>query len=105
MRLGEYTSHTIFEAITSALKYTYKPPPTYKYGFWEVIRLIGEWKANMKKIHTSLGVVYGRVNVQVAEQVHVPWLNVCPKKSMVARKRIPYDCLWFDSGVVPGGYR
>ena len=40
-------SRTIFEGITSALKYTYKPPPTYKDGFWEVRRLIDEWNMNM----------------------------------------------------------
>ena len=42
-------SRTIFEAITSALKYTYKPPPTYKDGFWEVRRLIDECNANVDK--------------------------------------------------------
>ena len=52
MRLGEYMSHKIFEAITSALKYTYKPPPTYKYGFWEVRRLIDKWNKKMEKKST-----------------------------------------------------
>ena len=104
MRLGEYTSHTIFEAITSALEYTYKPPPTYKYGFWEARRLIDEWNENMeKKLHAILGVVSGRFNDQVSERVHMPWPPVHPKKSMVVRKRIPYNCLWFDTGVVPDG--
>ena len=41
--------HTRFEAITSALKYTEKPPPTYNDGFWEVRRIIDEWNANMEK--------------------------------------------------------
>ena len=40
---------------------------------------------------------------QVAEQVHVPQLHVHPKKSIVIWKRIPYNCLWFDAFVVPGG--
>ena len=34
MQLGGYMSRTIFEAITSALKYTDKTPPTYKDFFW-----------------------------------------------------------------------
>ena len=42
MRLGKCMSRTRFEAITSSLKYTDKPPPTYKDGFWEVRRLIDE---------------------------------------------------------------
>ena len=53
--------------------------------------------------HSSLGVVSGQVNVQVAEQVHVPQLHVRPKKSMVIQKRIPYGCLWFDADVVLDG--
>ena len=34
------------------LKYTDKPPPTYKDGFWEVRRLIDEWNASMDKHFT-----------------------------------------------------
>ena len=49
MRLGEYMMRTRFESIKSDLKYTYKPPTTYKGGLWEVRRLIDEWNANMDK--------------------------------------------------------
>ena len=56
-----------------------------------------------KKLHAILGVVSGRFNDQVSERVHMPWPPVHPKKSMVVRKRIPYNCLWFDTGVVPDG--
>ena len=57
------------------------------------------------KITCQLGCCSGQVNVQVVEQSHMSWLNVCPKKSMVVWKRIPYDCLWFDAGAVPDGER
>ena len=46
-------SRTRFKAFTSALNYKYKPPPTYKDGFWEVRRLIDEWNANMEKKTTT----------------------------------------------------
>ena len=52
MKIGEYMSRTRFEAIILALKYTDKPPSNYKDGFWEVIRLIDEWKSNMDKHFT-----------------------------------------------------
>ena len=55
MRLGEYMLRTKFGAFKSALNYTDKPPPTYKDGFWEVIRLIDEWNANMKKSSCQVG--------------------------------------------------
>ena len=54
-----------------------------------------------QNIHTILGVVSGRINVQVAEQVNVSRIHVRPKKAMVVQKLIPYNCLWFDVGVVP----
>ena len=55
IRLGEYMLRTIFEAITSSLKYTDKPPHTYKDGLWEVRRLVDEWNANMEKNSRQLG--------------------------------------------------
>ena len=53
-----------------------------------------------KKIHARLGVVSSRVNVQMAEGVHMPRLHVRPKKAMVLWKQETYYCLWFEAGVL-----
>ena len=85
MQLGGYMLRTIFEAITSALKYTYKPPRTYKYGFWELRRLIDEWNANMDKNFTPAWVscLYNSIS---------KWLNkyMCPGSMCVPRKPWPF---------------
>ena len=71
----------IFEAITSDLKCIDKPPPTYKDDFWEVIRLIDEWNANMDKKSTPPCVSY-------LEKSMSKWLNkyTCPGFMCVPRK-------------------
>ena len=73
MRLGGYILCTTFESITSALKYTEKPPPTYKCGFCEVRRLIDEWNATMDKNFTPDWVL-------CLEKSMSKWLNeyICP---------------------------
>ena len=80
MQLGDYMSRTGFEAITSSLKYTDKPPPTYKYGFWEVRRLIDEWNANMEKKFTPAW-------VSCLDESMSKWLNeyTCPGFMCVPR--------------------
>ena len=71
---------TRFEAITSALKYTGKPPPTYKDGFWEVRRIIDEWNLNIDKKFTPYWVLCLDDSIS-------KWLNeyTCPSFMCVPR--------------------
>ena len=80
MRLGEYMLRTIFEAITLALKYTDKPPPTYKDGFWKLRRLIDEWNVNMEEHFTSAW-------VSCLDESMFKWMNeyTCPGFRCVPR--------------------
>ena len=81
MQLGEYMLRTRFEAITSSLKCTDKPNPTYKDGFRELRRLIDKWNANMDKNFTPAW-------VSCLEESMPQWLNkyTCPGFMCVPRK-------------------